>query len=84
MTPRAQFCARLHTLAGQGDEITDADFADACYRAVSEYGFDARSLSNALDIGPMSYERWMTGANLPHSMIRGKILLTMAHILNDH
>lgn len=81
MTTRAQFCAHLMSVAERGENIADADFADCCYRAVSEHGFDAKRLMTEIEIGPASFERWMTGANLPHAMIRGKILLTMAHIL---
>lgn len=83
MSTRAQFCAHLLSVAERGDSITDADFADCCYRAVSEHGFDPKRLMVELEIGASSFERWMTGANLPHAIMRGKILLTMAHILQS-
>lgn len=84
MTARTQFYSHLLSVAERGDTITDADFADCCYRAVSEHGFDPKSLMAEIEIGASSFERWMTGANLPHPVMRGKILLTMAHILKPN
>ena len=84
MSTRTQFCTHLLSVAERGDNITDADFADCCYRAVSEQGFDPKCLMAELEIGASSFERWMTGANLPHPIMRGKILLTMAHILKSN
>ena len=79
MTSRTQFCAHLAALAQQGDKISDADFADACYRARSEHGFDPAYLLTHLEIAPSSFDRWMTGSNLPHALVRGKILLAIGH-----
>lgn len=81
MMPRAQFCEHLMSVAGRGDHIADADFTDCCYRAVSEHGYNPAHLNQTMEIGPASFERWIAGANLPHPMIRGKILLAIAHHL---
>lgn len=83
MNARTHFFSYLLTIAERGDHISDSDFADCCYRAISEHGFDAKSLSTSLDIGPASFERWITGSNLPHPLIRGKILLAIANILKS-
>ena len=81
MMSRAQFCTHLATLAQQGDRISDADFADACYRASSEHGFDPAYLTTHLEIAGSSFDRWMAGSNLPHVLVRGKILLAIGHAL---
>ncbi len=83
MTPRAQFCTHLMAVAQRGDHITDADFAECCYRATSEHGFDPSFLQQEMEIGPASFDRWLAGANLPHPMIRAKILLAIAHKLQS-
>ncbi len=82
-TPRARFCDHLMHIAERGDAIDDASFAGCCYRAVSEFGFDPASLRDTLDIGAASFERWMTGASLPHAMIRAKVVLAMVHHLRE-
>lgn len=81
MMPRTEFCAHLMTVAARGDHISDTDFAECCYQAVSAHGFDPAHLRTAMEIGVPAYERWMAGANLPHPMVRAKVLLAIAHYL---
>ncbi len=81
--PRPQFCAHLLAVTARGDHISDGDFTDCCYRAASEHGFDAAYLMREMEISPSSFERWIAGANLPHPMARGKILLAIAHNLHS-
>ena len=67
------FKKRLSTLAGQ-KEISDTDFADAVYTAMTSFGVDETQFRNEFGLTKGAVDRWTMLQNMPQTMIRGKIL----------
>jgi hypothetical protein len=64
---------RLAVFAAQKD-VTDADFADAIYTAMSRFGVDETAFRDAFGLSKGAVERWTMSKNLPQPGVRPKIL----------
>jgi hypothetical protein len=67
------FKKKLSTLAGQ-KEISDHDFADAVYTAMTGFGIDETQFRDEFGLSKGAVDRWTMRQNMPQPMIRGKIL----------
>lgn len=64
---------RLSGLAAQ-PEVSDVDFADAVYTAISRFGVDETAFRDAFALSKGAVERWTMQKNLPQPGVRSKIL----------
>lgn len=55
-------------------EVSDADFADAIYTAISRFGLVEDDFRDTFGLSKGAVERWTTLKNLPQPAVRPKIL----------
>ena len=67
------FKKRLEKLSAQS-VITDADFADVVYTAITEFGISEEDFRDTFGMTKGAVERWMNVKNLPQPSVRAKIL----------
>lgn len=70
---REAFKKKLAVFAAQKD-VSDADFSDAVYTAISRYGIEDSAFRDTFALSKGATERWTMGKNLPQPGIRPKIL----------
>lgn len=70
---REAFKKKLAHLVGQ-QEISDPDFADAVYTAMTGFGVDEAQFRDAFGLTKGAVDRWTMRQNMPQPLIRGKIL----------
>ena len=58
-------------------DITDAEFADAVYAAISEFGIEG-DLKKHFSLTEGAAMRWAQGKNLPQPFVRPKIIAWLA------
>lgn len=54
--------------------VSDSDFADVIYRALTAHGITVDILRDTFGITKDAADRWMNMQNLPQPNIRGKII----------
>ena len=67
------FKKRLTAFAAQ-PEISDGDFADAVYTAISRFGVDETAFRDTFALSKGAVERWTMQKNLPQPGVRPKII----------
>ncbi len=70
---KALFKAKLGLLEKRGD-IADDTFAKAITRAKDDFGVEETKFRDAFGLSAGAVDRWGNGKNLPHPMVRPKIL----------
>jgi hypothetical protein len=70
---REAFKIRLAKLAAQ-PEVADADFADAVYAAVSQFGLGETEFRDTFGLSKGAVERWTMRKNLPQPGVRPRVL----------
>lgn len=70
---REAFRKKLSAFSKQ-ETVTDADFADAVYTAMSRFGIDETQFRDAFGLTKGAVDRWTTQKNLPQPGVRPKIL----------
>lgn len=78
---REGFKRRLAALAKASD-VSDADFADVVYTAVSRFGIEESAFRAAFGLSKGAVERWTMLKNMPQPVIRPRILEWLATQLN--
>lgn len=67
------FKKKLSKLATQPD-VSDADFADAIYTAMSRFGVDEDAFRDTFGLSKGAVERWTMRKNMPQPSVRPKIM----------
>jgi len=67
------FKRRLLALAGQ-KSVSDGEFADAVYTALSRFGVDETRFRDMFGLTKGAVERWTTLKNLPQPEVRSGII----------
>lgn len=67
------FKKKLSLLAAQ-PQISDPDFADVVYTAMSSFGVDETQFRDEFGLSKGAVDRWTMRQNMPQPLIRGKIL----------
>ncbi len=67
------FKKQLRPLAA-AQQVSDADFADAIYTALSKFGIDEQQFRDAFALSKGAVDRWCTQKNMPQSFVRPKII----------
>ena len=70
---KALFKAKLGLLARR-DDIADETFSKAVTRASADFGVEESTFRDAFGLSSGAVARWSNGKNLPHPLVRPKIL----------
>lgn len=70
---KALFKAKLGLLA-HGGHVADDTFAKAVTRASQDFGVEETAFRDAFGLSSGAVVRWSNGKNLPHPMVRPKIM----------
>ncbi|MEZ0262069.1 MAG: hypothetical protein ACAH80_13760 [Alphaproteobacteria bacterium] len=75
---KALFKAKLGLLE-HGGHVADDTFAKAVTRARADFGVEESAFRDAFGLSSGAVARWSNGKNLPHPMVRPKILAWLRH-----
>ena len=70
---REAFKKKLQPLAAS-QQISDADFSDVIYTALSKFGIDEQQFRDAFALSKGAVDRWCMQKNMPQSFVRPKII----------
>lgn len=70
---KALFKAKLGILERSG-HVADDTFAKAVTRASADFGVEETAFRDAFGLSSGAVARWSNGKNLPHPMVRPKIM----------
>lgn len=76
------FLRRLATLAA-AQNISDSDFADSVYTALTRFGLDETAFRAGFGLSKGAVDRWTTLKNLPQPTVRPHVLTWIAAQLSD-
>jgi len=77
---KALFKAKLGLLAHR-ENIADETFSKAVTRASTDFGVEETAFRDAFGLTSGAVARWSNGKNLPHPMVRPKIMAWLRHQL---